>query len=125
MEWNQVSFIRSFFLAYARAYGLNAFKNEKEKLWKEISTLCTNLQGNSVISCVKYYFLDGVANMGSEEPNPSEIPIFALNSGGGTEHNHEFLQYICEKSGGKYFDLAGSRISDEDVCAQVPYVYVV
>lgn len=67
----------------------------------------------------KFVFADGIANLGREEPSSqSKIPIYCINGGGGNEHNHDFLKYLSEKSGGKYFDASNKGIL-EDIRSQI------
>jgi len=73
----------------------------------------------SFVVCVQ----DGMATLGREEPsNTTEVPVYAINFGGTSQNRNSYLKYICEKSGGKYFDMTstgGDGYNDELILAEL------
>lgn len=60
--------------------------------------------------------LDGMATLGPEEPQDTKIPIYGINYGGtGGRNNHDFMRFLCEKSGAKYFDMTSTAESGASI----------
>ena len=57
-----------------------------------------------------------MATLGQEEPRVTEIPVYAINYGGADgQSNHDFLRFLSEKSGAKYFDMTSAAESGANV----------